>query len=71
MSSDKLAGRAEERKQDLKLLEAGEAEGGKSLIPKAIDADDEDDDDASSEEDSDEEVGSAKAQEPSRFCKLI
>jgi hypothetical protein len=38
----------------LKFLEAGEQDGGKSLIPKAIDADDEDD--GSSDDDSDNEV---------------
>lgn len=40
----------------MKLLEAGESEGGKHLIPKAIDADDEDDNDASTDNDSDDEV---------------
>ena len=41
---------AAERKNDLKLLEAGQSEGGKSLIPKAIDADDDDGEDTSDEE---------------------
>ena len=48
---------AAERRKDLKLLEAEEkAGGGKTLIPKAMDADEADDDDAdaSSDEDSDE-----------------
>lgn len=40
----------------MKLLEAGETEGGKHLIPKAIDADDEDDVDDSSDDESDDEV---------------
>lgn len=44
---------AAERNSDLKLLEAGQNEAGKSLVPKAIDADD-DDGEASSDDDSDE-----------------
>ncbi len=44
---------AAERNNDLKLLEAAEKDKGKSLIPRAADADDEDDAD-SSDDDSDE-----------------
>lgn len=47
-----------EKSNDLKFLEAGEQDGGKSLIPKAIDADDEDD--GSSDDDSDNEDDEAE-----------
>ena len=50
-----MFGHAAERKNDLKLLEAGEQTGGKSLIPRAADADDEAEGE-SSDDDSDDEA---------------
>lgn len=50
---------AEERKNDLKLLQGPEGGGtkpAKALIPKAIDADDDDDSDAADSDDDDDEV---------------
>lgn len=50
---------AEERQNDLKLLEGPEGGGtkpGKMLVPKAIDADDVDDDDDESSDSDDDEV---------------
>lgn len=52
----------------MKLLEAGQNEAGKSLVPKAIDADD-DDGDASSDEDSDEVVCKTKKWSSKAFWK--
>ncbi|PNH08224.1 Protein CWC15 [Tetrabaena socialis] len=45
----------EERKNDLKLLEAAPPEGQKQLVPKAIDADDEDPDSSESSDDDDDD----------------
>lgn len=60
-SSDYLVAATEQRKADLKLLEApdiGTGVGGKPkvLVPKAVDADEEGDDDDDSESDDDDEV---------------
>jgi hypothetical protein len=50
-----LSAPAEERDEDLRLLEAGGgAGGGPRLIPKALDADDEDEDEESDDSDDDE-----------------